>query len=279
MDPLSLEFMRKALVAATVVCAVAPLVGTFVVQRQQSLTGDGLGHVAFAGVGLAFLVGASPLFGALAMTLLAAAALHRMQRGGLAGDLSLALVFYGGIALGYLFASRSGGGVNAVLGFLFGSPLDLQWAEVAAVVALSLLVLAVVVVLYRPLVAVAFDEAAARVAGVPADGLVLTLTLIVALVVVGGMSALGLLLISAMMVVPVAAAAQVATSYRGTMVLASGIGAGSAVTGLLLAYHADATPGASIVLVAIACYLAAATVRATVSRRADSARWSRTVSQ
>ena len=260
MDLLTLGFLQKALVACVVVCTVAPLVGAFVVQRNQSLTGDGMGHVAFAGVGLAFLVGVTPLLGALVLTVLAAFALHRMQRSGQAGDLSLALIFYGGIALGYLFAARSGSGINAVLGFLFGSPLNLTWGSVAAVVALALVVLILVLALYGPLVSIAFDEDAATVSGVPTTGLILTLTLIVALTVVGGMHAIGLLLVSAMMIVPVAAAAQVANSYRQTMVSAAAIGAASAVIGLLFATYADATPGSAIVLTAIIFYIVAATV-------------------
>lgn len=266
MELLTLAFMQKALVACVVVCVVAPLVGAFVVQRNQSLTGDGMGHVAFAGVGLAFLVGVTPLVGALVLTLVAAVALYRMQRSGLAGDLSLALIFYGGITLGYLFAARSGSGVNAVLGFLFGSPLNLTWGSVAAVVALAGVVLALVVALYGPLVSIAFDEDAATVSGVPTGALVLTLTLIVALTVVGGMHAIGLLLVSAMMIVPVAAAAQLASSYRQTMMIAAAIGGASAVAGLLFAIYADATPGSSIVLTAIVCYVAAA-VTARIRRR------------
>jgi zinc transport system permease protein len=258
MELLTLGFMQRALVACVVVCAVAPLVGAFVVQRNQSLTGDGMGHVAFAGVGLAFLVGVTPLIGALVLTVVAAVALFKMQRSGLAGDLSLALIFYGGIALGYLFAARSGSGVNAVLGFLFGSPLNLTWGSVAAVAGLAVTVLVLVLALYGPLVSIAFDEDAATVSGVPTGGLVLTLTLIVALTVVGGMHAIGLLLVSAMMIVPVAAAAQIAGSYRQTMAIASAIGAGSAVVGLLVALYADATPGSAIVLTAITCYIAAA---------------------
>src|SRR3712207_236752 len=258
MDLFLLGFLQRALVACVVVCAVAPLVGAFVVQRNQSLTGDGMGHVAFAGVGLAFLVGVAPLLGALVLTVVAAVALFRMQRSGLAGDLSLALIFYGGIALGYLFAARSGSGVNAVLGFLFGSPLNLTWGSVAAVGGLGALGLLLVVALYGTLVSIAFDEDAATGSGVPAGGLTLTLNVIVALPVVGGMHAIALLLVSAMMIVPVAAAAQLARSYRQTMVLASAVGAGSAVIGLLFATYADATPASSIVLTAIVCYVIAA---------------------
>lgn len=266
MRALSLGFMQMAFVACITVCAVAPVVGTFVVQRRQSLIGDGMGHVAFAGVGLAFLTGASPLLGALGLSALAAVALFRMQRGGLGGDLSLALMFYGGLALGFAFISRAGMGFSTVIGFLFGSPLNLRWATVGAIVALSAIVLVLVLALYGPLVSLAFDEQAARVTGVPTGGLVLAVTLLVALVVVGGMYVVGLLLIAAMMVVPVAAAAQVARSYRGTMAIASLIGAGSAVVGLFVAFYADYTPGASIVLTAIACYLVTAAARGLRAR-------------
>jgi zinc transport system permease protein len=259
-------FMQKAFVACLAICAVAPLVGTFVVQRSQSLIGDGMGHVALTGVGVAFLFGFSPLVGAAVLCVLAAFALFRLQKGGLGGDLSLALIFYGGIALGYLLLLRSGMGINRVLGLLFGSPLNLDWGQALTIVGLAGLVLVVVLLLYGPLVSVAFDEQSARVGGVPVDGLVLTLTIMVALTVVGGMYAIGLLLVAAMMVVPVAAASQVARSYRGTMVLASLIGIGSAAAGLTAAFHVDLTPGSSIVLTAIGCYLVASLVRTARER-------------
>lgn len=261
-EVLQFSFMQRALVACTVIAAVAPLVGCFVVQRRQSLVGDGMGHMAFAGVGLAFLTGLHPLVGALTLTAVAALALVRLSRAGVGGDLSLALIFYGGIAAGFLFSSRAGGGQNQILGFLFGSPLNLTWGEVAAVTALALAVLVVVALLYPQLVALTFDEQAARAAGVPTQGIVLALTVLVALVVVGGMSSIGLLLISAMMVIPVATAAQVAASYRTTLLLASAVGAGSAVTGLLVSFYADTPSGASIVLVALGTYGATALGRA-----------------
>jgi len=261
MEILQFGFMQRALVAATVIAAVAPLVGAFIVQRGQSLIGDGMGHMAFAGVGLAFLLGLNPLVGALALTAVAAVALARLTRFGVGGDLSLALIFYGGIAAGFFFSSRAGGGQNQVLSFLFGSPLNLGWDEVAAVTALAGAVVVIVIALYPQLVALAFDEAAARVAGVPTQGLVLALTVVVALVVVAGMSSIGLLLISAMMVIPVATAAQVASSYRATLLLASAIGAASAVIGLLVAFYANAPTGAAIVLVALGAYCATALTR------------------
>ncbi len=265
MNPFEFAFMQKAFVACTLTAAVAPLVGSFIVQRGQSLVGDGMGHVAFAGVGLAFLVGAEPLVGALACSVLAGLLLVRMSRAGLAGDLAIALIFYGGIAFGYLLASRAGAGQTRLVGVLFGSPLNLSWGRVSVIAALAAAVVALTVALYPRLVAVAFNEEAARVSGVPTDRIVLALTLMVSLVVVGGMSSIGLLLIAAMMVVPVAAAAQLASSYRGTLFIASAVGSFSAVTGLLVAHYLDYSPGSAIVLTAIAAYLVASGVG--VSRR------------
>ncbi len=267
MEALSYEFIQRAVIATVLVCTVAPLVGAFVVQRRQSLIGDGIGHVAFAGVGIAFLTGISPLVGALALTIVAAYALFRMERRGrLGGDLALAMIFYGGIALGYLFTQRAGGGLNSVIGFLFGSPNNLSWQQVASIAGLCAAVLIIVVALYGPLVSIAFDEPAARVSGVPTEGLQLTLTIVVALIVVGGMYALGILLVAGMMVIPVAAASQLARSYRTTMVGAAGVGMFSAAFGSIFAFYADATTGATIVLTAITLYLLATGARPLVWR-------------
>jgi zinc transport system permease protein len=272
MTMLELGFMQRALVACIAVSLVAPVVGTFVVQRRQSLIGDGMGHVAFAGVGVAFLAGFAPLWGATVLVVAGAVALWLMQRSGLAGDLALAMIFYGGIAFGYLLMHRSGMGLNSVVVLLFGSPLNLGWNEVWSIVGLAAVVVLVVGVFYRPLVAAAFDEEAARVSGIPTDRLALALTVVIGLIVVGGMYALGLLLVAAMLVVPVGAAAQVARSYRGTMLLAALIGGLSALVGLTLAFYVDLTPGASIVLTAIACYLLTATARTVVDRTGDDVR-------
>ena len=271
-EALEYGFMQRALVACTVIAMAAPVVGCFIVQRRQALIGDGMGHMAFAGVGLAFIVGLDPLVGALVLTGLAALALVRLTRHDIGGDLSLALIFYGGLAAGFLFANRSGGGQNQVLALLFGSPLNLSWGQVAAVSGLAAVVVLVVALLYPQLVAMAFDEAAARAAGVRTQGLVLALTLLVALVVVGGMSSIGLLLISAMMVVPVATAALVATSYRMTLWVASGVGGLCAVTGLLTSFYADVPTGAAIVLVALAVYCLTAFVRMLAVQLGRSAR-------
>jgi zinc transport system permease protein len=255
-------FGQRALVAATVVGAVAPVVGAFLVQRRLSLVGDGIGHLALAGVALGVLVGVSGIWGALIVALLGAAGLEALRvRGRLTGDLSLALIFYLGIATGAVGLSLAGRFNNSILSVLFGSLFALSWADVGLIALLGALVVLVVLFVYRPLLAVALDEETARAAGLPVDLLNLVLVALTALLVVGGMRVVGLLLVAALMVVPVAAGSKVAHSFRATLGWAVAVGAAAAWAGLLVAaWHGELVPGGTIVLAAIALFIGFAAV-------------------
>jgi zinc transport system permease protein len=255
-------FGQRALVAATVVGAVAPVVGAFLVQRRLSLVGDGIGHLALAGVALGVLVGVSGIWGALVVALLGAAGLEVLRvRGRLTGDLSLALIFYLGIATGAVGLSLAGRFNTSILSVLFGSLFALSWSDVGLIALLGALVIVVVLFVYRPLLAVALDEETARAAGLPVDLLNLVLVGLTALLVVGGMRVVGLLLVAALMVVPVAAGSKVAHSFRATMGWAVLVGAGAAWAGLLAAaWHGELVPGGTIVLAAIALFIGFAAV-------------------
>jgi zinc transport system permease protein len=255
-------FGQRALVAATIVGTVAPVVGAFLVQRRLSLVGDGIGHLALAGVALGVLVGVSGIWGALIVALLGAAGLEALRvRGRLTGDLSLALIFYLGIATGAVGLSLAGRFNTSILSVLFGSLFALSWADVGLIALLGALVVLVVLFVYRPLLAVALDEETARAAGLPVDLLNLVLVALTALLVVGGMRVVGLLLVAALMVVPVAAGSKVAHSFRATMGWAMGVGAAAAWAGLLAAaWHGELVPGGTIVLAAIALFIGFAAV-------------------
>jgi zinc transport system permease protein len=255
-------FGQRALVAATVVGAVAPVVGAFLVQRRLSLVGDGIGHLALAGVALGVLVGVSGIWGALIVALLGAAGLEALRvRGRLTGDLSLALIFYLGIATGAVGLSLAGRFNTSILSVLFGSLFALSWADVGLIALLGALVVLVVLFVYRPLLAVALDEETARAAGLPVDLLNLVLVALTALLVVGGMRVVGLLLVAALMVVPVAAGSKVAHSFRATLGWAVAVGAAAAWAGLLVAaWHGELVPGGTIVLAAIALFIGFAAV-------------------
>ena len=258
----SAEFGRRALLAATIVGLVAPVVGAFLVQRRLSLVGDGIGHLALAGVALGVLVGVSGLWGALVVALLGAVALEGLRvRGRLTGDLSLALIFYRGIAAGAVGLSLAGRFNTSVLGILFGSLFALTWTDVWVIAGLGAVVVAAVMLLYRPLLAVALDEETARAGGLPVDMLNLLLVALTALLVVGGMRVVGLLLVAALMVVPVAAGSKVAHSFRATLGWAVGVGLLSAWVGLAIAaWQGQLIPGGTIVLTAIAVFIAFAVV-------------------
>jgi zinc transport system permease protein len=253
---LSLDFMRKALLAAILVGLTAPAIGTFLVQRRLALMGDGVGHVALTGVGLALLLGTAPLPTAVVLAVAGAVAIELLrERGGTTGDVALALLFYGGIAGGVLLTniSRTATSFNLVA-YLFGSVSTVSNGDLVVIAFLALLVLSVVVVFGREMFSVCYDEEVARASGLPVRVLNLLIAVTAALTVALAMRVVGLLLVSALMVVPVAAMQQVAKSFRATLVGAIVIGVAVSVGGLLIAYYADTAPGAAIVLTAIGVF-------------------------
>lgn len=253
--PFDRHFMQLALAAGVVVGACAPLVGTFLVHKRLSLLGDGLGHVAFAGVGAGLLLGVWPVWTALVAAVGASIALERLRaRGRTGGDLVLALFFYGGLAAGAVLVSRAGAGAS-VQSYLFGSVLTVTAGEVRTVAAVGAVVVGTVAVCGRALLAIVLDEDVARVAGLPVDVLNGVLAALTAVVVVVAMRVVGILLVAALMVLPVASAQLVARSFRTALVWASAIGVVSVIVGLTVARAWSVAPGGAIVLVAAATYL------------------------
>ena len=252
------EFMRLAFGAGAVVGVLAPAVGFFLVQRRQSLVGDGIGHVAFAGVAAGILLGVSPVLAALVAAVLGGVAIELLRsRGGAAGDQALAIVFYTGIALGVVLIARAGALDVNLFQYLFGSILTVTRGDLVVIATLGAVGLATIAVLYRPLAALVIDEEGARVAGVPIGRLNVALAALAAVTVALSMRVTGILLVAALMVLPVSAAGRISWSMRSTLVLSTAIGLASALLGLTIAYYGDLPPGGTIVLVAAGAYLAA----------------------
>jgi len=269
--PFDRSYMQLALLAGVVVGATAPLIGAFVVQKGVSLIGDGLGHVAVAGIGAALLFNTSPTWTAMAFAVAAALVIEWLRRrGGTTGDLALALVFYGGIAAGVVLASRSGTNTN-LQPYLFGSILTATADDVWTVIALGVVIVIAVALTGRALFAVVLDEDAARVSGVPAGALNVLLAVLTAVTVVAAMRIVGVLLIAALMVLPVAASRLVARSFRGTLLGAVAIGVASAVLGLVAARAWALAAGGTIVLVAALGFVLAS-IGAAVRRAAAPSR-------
>ena len=272
MTLLGYDFMQRALLAALLVGLTAPAVGVFLVQRRLALMGDGIGHVALTGVALGFLLGAAPVLTAIVVATVGAVVIELVrQRGRTSGDVALALLFYGGIAGGVLLIGLSDTGTNAnLLSYLFGSLTSVSPTDLAVICALSVVLLAVLAVVGRELFAVCHDEEYARVAGLPVRTLNIALAVMAAVTVTVAMRVVGLLLVSALMVVPVATAQQLVRGFRATVVVALGLGVLASVLGVAGSFYADTAPGAMIVVVALAGFGAAA-VGGAVRRRAPRA--------
>ncbi|HQZ00523.1 MAG TPA: metal ABC transporter permease [Propionicimonas sp.] len=255
MDWLALAFMQRALLAALITGIAAPAIGTFLVQRRLSLLGDGLGHLAVAGVGLAFLTGAAPLPMAIIICVLGSIGIELMRESGRAtGDVGLAILFYGGLSGGLLLAGLAGQGAGTLSAYLFGSLLTVSAADLWAIAGLGIVVLLVTVGLLPQLFAVCADEPFARSIGLPVRLLNILVVSLAAVTVTVSMRTVGLLLVSALMVVPVATANQVVIGFRRGLFAAMAFGAVAALAGTVGSYYLNTAPGSLIVVIAIAMF-------------------------
>lgn len=243
------EFMQRAWLAGLIVAVICPLIGSFLVLRRQSMIGDGLGHIAFAGVAGGALMGWQPVLSAAAVTVLGALVIEWVRtRLAAFSEMILAIFFYSGIGLAVVFTSMNRMGGFNLSSILFGSLMTISSSDLWIVAGLGIFACIFVVLFYRPLQYLTFDETSARVAGLPADRLNMWLAVLTALTVALSMRIVGLLLVSAMMVIPVACALQTARSFAGTIY--GGIAYGLVIVsgGLTLSYYANLAPGGTIVL-------------------------------
>ena len=265
--PFELTFMQRALAAGIVVGAFAPMIGTFLVQKRMSLIGDGIGHVAFAGVGAGLVASVSPVWTALLFAVAGSLGIEMLRaRRRASGDLALALFFYSGIALGVVLVSRAQGLSANILTYLFGQPLTASVEDVVLIVILGTVIIVTIMLVRRVLFAVVTDEDWSRVAGLPVAMLNGLLAVLTAGAVVAAMRIVGILLIAAMMVLPVASAQLLARSFRGTLLWSTGVGIGSVVGGLAASRVWDLAPSGTIVLISAATFaLVAVATRGRVS--------------
>ena len=260
-DLFSLGFMQRALIAALLTGLAAPAIGTFLVQRRLALLGDGIGHVAVTGVALGLLTGASPTWTAVVVAVLGAVLMELIrERGHTNGDVALALLFYGGLAGGVLITGIAGEGAATLQAFLFGSLNAISVQDVWSTIVLTVVVLVVAVGLSPQLFAVSSDPEFARVAGLRVRAYNLLIAVLAAVSITVAMRTVGLLLVSALMVVPVATSQQVARSFRTTLAGAMLVGCLAAVGGLVLSaalsFRVTVAPGPTIVLLALAMFTA-----------------------
>lgn len=264
-------FMQNALIAALLVGLTAPTVGVHLVQRRLALIGDGMGHVALTGVALGVLTRQQPVLVALGVTVLGAVIVEVVRnRGRASADMALAVLFYGGIAGGVVLISISPGGTPANLNsYLFGAITTTSRTDLAVFAVLALVLLGLSGWLASRLFAVSNDEEYARASGLPVLRLNLLLAVLTALTIIVAMRIVGLLLVSALMVVPNITAQLLSRSFATTVWIAVGIGLVTSLGGVVGSFYAGTPSGGTIVLFTIgifACVLLGTTIRSRLGR-------------
>ncbi len=276
LEMLSSPLMQRGLIIALLVGIRAPVVGTYLVQRRLTLMGDGIGHIALTGVALGWLsanfAGATnqdawAIPGAILTSILGALAIEWMRsKGHTSGDVALALLFYGGIAGGVFLIALAGGTSANLSAYLFGSITTVTPNDVWITLLLFFLIIGVGIGLRPALFVLCHDAEFARASGLPVPLLSALISVIAALTVSLAMRVVGVLLVSALMIIPVAASQLVARSFKHTMRLAMFIGATVSLNGLSLTYFYPWSPGATIVLLAVLIYLILALTSPLIGR-------------
>ncbi|QLD90396.1 metal ABC transporter permease [Natronomonas salina] len=272
---LEYSFMHRALLVGILIGVMAPLIGTFLVHRQLALIGDALAHTAFAGVAVGlfvnavFDVGVSPYVSAVVVAMLAALCIELISEVTDAyNDVSMAIVLSTGFALGAVLISLNAGGLAVgVNQYLFGNLSTVSRENATILLVLFAVIVGVVAVTYKQLLYVTFDETAARVAGINVPWYNRVMAMLTAMVVVGAMQIMGVILVAAMLVVPVAGAAQLARGFKGALLASVVLAELAVLVGITLSYQYETTAGGTIVLVAVGIYIVAVLAGKVRTRR------------
>lgn len=248
-------FMQRAFIVGLVLAVIIPCIGVVVVLRRLSMIGDALSHVSLAGVAAGLLMGVNPIAGAMCACILASLGIdvirRRFPRN---SELGIAVTMSAGIGLAGVLSGLGPGGTS-FNSFLFGSIVAISPVDVAIVCGVGVCVLAVFTLLYRELFYVTLDEQLARLSGVRVGAVNFAFTLLTAATVSVSSRTVGALIVSSLMVLPVACAMQIAKSFRGVLTLSIGFGAVFMAVGLTVSYYLDLRPGATVVLVAVLVFV------------------------
>lgn len=264
-DPYEFAFMRRALAALVLVSLVGGVIGAYVVSKGLAFSGNALAHSTLAGVAIAFVSGANVSLGALIAAVTVALGIgFTRRRAGVAYDTAIGILFVAAFALGVLILSRRSSYTPDLFSFVFGDVLGVSNADLLGQLLLTVGLLLFVLAFYRELLMVAYDPAMAATAGVPAAFFEYALLVLIAVAVVVALQVIGIVLVTAMLIVPAATAMLVSTRLSGVMLLGVGFALAASVAGLHLSFHADVAASSAIVL--IACSFFAATLIWTAFR-------------
>ena len=261
-EPFQYGFMVRALIVSVLVGVMCPVLGAYVITRGRAFMGDALAHSVLPAMVVAFLLGISPFFAAVPAGIVIALLMGSVaRRTGISEDTSIGIIFAGMFALGLVMLSTSNNITVNIEDLLLGQVLGVSQTDVFVSLGLTALVIAGLYTFHRQLVYTTFDPVGAKVVGIRTGLIEYVLLALLALVIVIGIQAAGIVLVMAMLITPAAAAYLIAKRFTGVMIIGALIGALSAVAGLYLSYHADLPSGPSMALVATGIFAVAAVMK------------------
>lgn len=264
-DLLSYEFLQNAFLSGLIIGVIAPLLGLFIVVRRLSLIADALSHVALAGIAgslylsqqVLFFAALNPVYLGIASAVGGSLLIEKL-RGAYRHyeELAIPVILSAGIGIGAIFISLSKGFGSDLIGYLFGSVSAVSRQDLFVVIIIAIIVIAYIRFFYKELFALSFDGEYAKVSGINSRYIQMVFMIIVALVIGASMRIVGILLVSSLITIPVAAAIQLAKSFKGAMIYSIIFGELAVIIGLVSAYHLDIAPGGTIVITSIVILLA-----------------------
>jgi zinc transport system permease protein len=251
---LQYAFMQRAFIAGILIAIICAVIGVFLVLRRMSLMGDGLAHIAFGGIAAGMFFNIYPLLSALVFSVLAALGIQKLKEMKVYGDAAIAIFFSFGLAIGVVLVSFSHGFNADLFSYLFGSILAVSEADILLILAVGVATIAVIMLFYKELFYITFDEESARAAGIPVQRLNTMLVVLTAVAVVLSMRIVGILLVSSFIVIPASISLLLHRSFKQTIGIAGLTAVASVVAGLVMAYYLDLAAGGAIVLVLVAAF-------------------------
>jgi zinc transport system permease protein len=254
------DFLQNALISGLLIGLIAPLLGVFIVVRRMSLIADALSHVTLAGIAaslylekrFAFMAGVSPLYLGMFFSIFGSLLIERLRSVYKHfQELSIPIILSGGIGVSVIFISLADGFNTDLFSYLFGSVSAVSRTDLLIIVGVTIIVLMLVLTLFKELFLLSFDEEHARASGIPAKWLHFLFIVIVALVIAASMRIVGILLVSSLMTLPVAASIRIAKGFKQAILYSVLFGEISVIIGLIVGFHLDLAPGGTIVLTSV----------------------------
>lgn len=252
---LSFGFMQRGLISGIAIAILCSVVGLFLVLRRYSLFGDAIAHSSFGGIALGLMSGVYPLWTAYGVSLVSALIITRLKdRFNISGDASVAVLLSSGIAVGLVVIGLSGGFTIDIFSFLFGSILLVSVDDTIMILALTGIILIIILVMYRQLLYSTFNEEQAKVSGIPVEKINYLIVFLAGITVVTSIQLVGVLLISALFVIPNVTAIMYGKGFKQTALISIGFSVFSVIAGILVSYMFDITPAGTIVLLSIGLF-------------------------